>query len=137
MGHRDRRSAPTRLSLSFSLFLNTIFSTFCTSAAELPQSIAPLFQPPAHLQNQFSNYSSLLTFTNGARVQSPADWQKRREEIRTLWQNEIGQWPPLITKPRLEILNTTNRTSFTQHKVGVEVAPNFLLSGYLLIPSSP
>ncbi|HEX7861005.1 MAG TPA: alpha/beta fold hydrolase [Verrucomicrobiae bacterium] len=106
-----------------------------TTAAELPQEIAPLFQPPARLQNQFGNYSSLLTFTNGTRVQSAADWQKRREEIRTLWQNEIGQWPPLLEKPRFEILNTTNRASFTQHSIRVEVAPNFLLNGYLLIPS--
>lgn len=105
-----------------------------SSAAELPPALAPLFRPPADLQNQFSNYSSLLTFSNGTRVQSPVDWQKRRAEIRTLWENEIGHWPALIQKPRLEILATTNRGSFTQHSIRVEVAPNFLLAGYLLIP---
>jgi hypothetical protein len=147
--YRDHSEVQTQTNMSFIrrksvswgntlLSVSIAFAVFSkSSAVELPAKIADLFQPPARLQNQFSNYSSLLTFTNGTRVQSPADWQKRRAEIRTLWQNEIGQWPPLLENPRLEILNTTNRASFTQHSIRVEVAPNFLLNGYLLIPSAP
>jgi hypothetical protein len=104
-------------------------------AADPPKEIAPLFAPPGEFKNDFGKYRSLLVFTDGSPVRSAVDWQKRRAEIRSEWEREIGRWPELIAQPKLEYLSTTNRESFKQHRVRVEVAPGAVQEGYLLVPS--
>jgi hypothetical protein len=106
-----------------------------TFAAEMPATIAPLFAPPDKLKGDFGKYAPLLVFTNGAPVRSAADWEKRRAEIRFEWEREIGRWPELIAQPKLEYISTTNRESFKQHRVRVEIAPGVMHDGYLLVPS--
>jgi hypothetical protein len=61
-----------------------------------PSAITNLFTPPRAFLHEFGKYSSLLTFRDGTRVRTPADWQKRRAEIRAEWEREIGTWPPLL-----------------------------------------
>ena len=46
----------------------------------------------------------------------------------------MGPWPPLIEKPKVEILATSRRDNFTQHRVRVEIAPQQSGEGWLLIP---
>jgi hypothetical protein len=104
-------------------------------AADLPKELAALFSPAAEFQNNFGQYKSLLVFSNGSPVRSAADWEKRRAEIRAEWESHIGRWPELVARPKLEYLSTTNRESFQQHRVRVEVAPGVLQEGYLLVPS--
>src|SRR5690606_32474574 len=56
------------------------------------------------------------------------------EELQAAWEREIGQWPALIENPKLEILSATNRENFVQQRVRVELGPNYLAEGWLLVP---
>jgi hypothetical protein len=46
----------------------------------------------------------------------------------------MGPWPPLLDRPQLKILEKTPRESFTQCRIEVEIAPQKMTAGYLLIP---
>jgi len=100
-------------------------------------SLAALFHPPPALASDFGSYRSLLIFEDGTPVRTATDWPRRRAEIRQLWENEIGRWPPLLPKPALKILGTTNRGGFVQHSIRLETAPGQHLAGYLLQPPGP
>jgi len=76
-----------------------------------------------------------LRFDDGALVETPADWQKRRAEILATWRRLTGPWPSLIEKPQVRCAEQTKRDNFVQHKVTVEIAPNDqTVDGYLLVP---
>jgi dienelactone hydrolase len=101
----------------------------------IPGQIAPFFNPPPELANDFGKYRSPLRFYNGTPVKTKKDWQKRRNEILKTWHRIMGHWPPLIEKPKIEYLGNKRRENFTQHKVRLEIAPNRqTVDGYLLVP---
>lgn len=99
-----------------SLLLLAAIFVHCGGAATLDS----LFAPPAEFRNDFGKYPALST---------------NQAAIRAIWEKEIGQWPPLIERPQLEILSTTNRDVFTQQRVRVQVAEKQKLEGWLLTPS--
>ena len=102
---------------------------------DVPQKIAPFFNPPREFIDDFGDYKSPLKFYDGTPVKTPAEWQKRRQEILTTWHNIMGAWPALIEKPKIEYLAKDRRELFTQHQVSVEIAPNeHTVKGYLLVP---
>ena len=96
--------------------------------------IASYFSPPQRWQGEFGNYTSPLEFADGTTVKTPADWQRRRTEIVTQWQGLLGEWPSLITEPKVEVLDTTRRDNFTQHRIRFNWTPHEQTTGYLLIP---
>ena len=96
--------------------------------------IAPFFKPPPEFAGDLGDYRSPLVFDDGRPVKTPADWQKRREEILAYWHKVMGPWPPLVEKPAIECLETTRREDFTQKKVRLPVAPGVTWEGYLLVP---
>ncbi len=98
------------------------------------QTIAPHFTPPTQWTGELGDYRSPLLFSNGDAVQTPADWQKRRAQILQEWHGLMGEWPELITNPKVEILETTRRDNFQQLKVQFLWTPKDLTTGYLLIP---
>jgi hypothetical protein len=101
----------------------------------LPAELEPLFQPPAEFANQFGAFRSPLKFADGTDVKTPADWARRRAEIREHWFAVMGPWPPLLEKPQLNILEKTPRENFMQCRIEVEIAAGRMASGYLLIPN--
>lgn len=102
---------------------------------KLPDLLSPLFSPPAEYAGQLGGFRSPLKFDDGREVKTPADWAKRRQEIRQHWMEVMGPWPPLLEKPRLTILEKTPRENFTQCRIEVEIAPGRMSAGYLLIPA--
>ena len=104
------------------------------AATEKWEQIAPYFSPPAEYAGKFGEYRSPLRFEDGTPVQTPEDWQRRREEILRHWHGVMGEWPPLIETPRIEYLETKRREDFIQHRIRLEVAPERMLEGYLLMP---
>lgn len=98
------------------------------------EKIAAHFKPPAEHAGKLGEYRSPLLFNDGSPVKTPEDWQRRRQEIRDHWHAVTGAWPPVIEKPKLEYVETAKREDFTQHKVRVQVAPEHLVDGYLLVP---
>jgi hypothetical protein len=114
---------------------------FCLSALSIATSLglvaalhADDFQPPAEYAGQLGAFRSPLKFYDGTPVKTPADWPRRREEIKKRWHEIMGPWPALIAQPHVDVLETTTREGFTQKKVRVEIAPGQTDDGYLLIP---
>ncbi len=99
------------------------------------ERIAPYFEPPAEFAAKYGDYRSPLRFDDGRSVESAADWQKRRTELLAKWRNLLGQWPPLITKPQVEILESVRRESFQQLRIRFKWTPQETTTGYLLIPA--
>ena len=120
----------------------TILCLFCllisspANSKDAPETIREFFTPP-QFAGDFGSYRSPLKFKDGTPVRTPADWQKRRQEILATWRNLTGFWPPLIEKPEVQYLEQTHRDNFTQHKVTVEIAPGKqTVAGYLLVPDA-
>ncbi|MHC4543663.1 MAG: dienelactone hydrolase family protein [Planctomycetota bacterium] len=101
----------------------------------VPRKIAPFFRPPPELANDFGEYKSALKFYDATLVKTKADWQRRRQEILKTWHGALGDWPPLIEKPKIEYLDKEWRQNFTQHRVRVEIAPEQQkVEAYMLVP---
>lgn len=107
------------------------------SAAGNPaQVLQPCFAPPREFSNRFGAYASPLIFRDGTRVTNVSQWPARRAEIFRAWTGLMGEWPPIIERPKLEILSATNRESFTQERVRLEIAPRQTGEGWLLTPTN-
>lgn len=100
----------------------------------IPRDMERLFAPPPELTGQYGDYRSPLLFRNGARVQSAAEWPRRRSEILHDWQELMGPWPALLKRPKLEVLHESRRENFVQKRVRLEIAPNQSGEGWLLVP---
>ncbi len=101
----------------------------------LPSDMAGYFQAPDQFAGKLGEYRSPLKFYDGREVKTAAEWPKRRAELLAKWQEVMGPWPELIAHPKLEILSSTNRDNFIQHRVKVQYATNQFHEGYLLIPT--
>ncbi|MBM79404.1 MAG: sialidase [Planctomycetaceae bacterium] len=112
-----------------------ILSVTSTVLAEGPwDKIHQYFTPPAEWKGKLGTYWSPLKFADGSTVKSAEDWRRRRQEIITEWESYIGKWPPLITKPKVEVLESKRREDFTQHRVRFNWTPKEKTTGYLLVP---
>ena len=100
-------------------------------------NISPFFQPPAEFAGRLSTNRSPLLFDSGERVTNAADWPRRRAEILKTWYELMGPWPPLLERPKMEVLSETRRENFAQRRVRLEIAPNQTGEGWLLIPDAP
>jgi hypothetical protein len=130
--------APAMMPNALRLFPVIIILSLITSclAAENPcGSLKPFVNPPAAFENNFGAYKSLMSDANGGFLTSPGQWQQRRREIFYYWDKMLGSWPPLISRPKVEILQTTAQDSFTEQRVRVEIAKDQTTDGYLLIPN--
>ncbi|HEY5915456.1 MAG TPA: nucleoside hydrolase-like domain-containing protein, partial [Verrucomicrobiae bacterium] len=96
--------------------------------------LAPLFRPPPEFDGQFGAYRSPLRFADGSMARTAADWSRRRREILGHWQELLGPWPPVLEHPRVEVVGTTHRENFNQHRVRLEIAPDQTGEGWLLVP---
>lgn len=98
------------------------------------EQIEPFFAPPETWRGKFGDYSSPLLFADGTRASTPQEWQRRRAEILAQWERLLGTWPPLITDPEVEFLDSKHRENFTQHRIRFAWTPHEKTVGYLLIP---
>jgi dienelactone hydrolase len=106
-----------------------------TAREELWQRIAPFVQPPADYAGQFGAYRSPLEFADGTRVETPADWDRRRQEILETWHRRLGAWPALVERPTVTTLETLPRDGYEQRHVQIQVSMDDVVAdGYLLIP---
>lgn len=96
--------------------------------------LEPHFRVPDEFAKDFGDYRSPLIFNDGSMVETPTDWARRRAEIQVQWEQLLGEWPPLITEPKVEILKTERRENFTKHTVRFLWTPVEETTGYLMIP---
>ena len=92
------------------------------------------FQVPKAFKNDFGSFRSPLQFDDGTQVQNPSDWQRRRAELLQAWQTMLGKWPALLTDQELQIVESTQRENFVQHRVRFRWTPDETTEGYLLVP---
>lgn len=102
--------------------------------AETGVDIAPFFAPPAGLPLDVDRYKSPLVFDDGRPVTTPDEWRQRRQELLRFWHQALGPWPPLLERPRIEVLESVERAGFTQNRVRLPAAPDLNIEGYLLVP---
>lgn len=112
--------------------LAALFALVSIAFAEGPFAVVP-----AEFATQNPVGASPLVFRDGTTVKTPQDWQRRRQEILREWHAIMGAWPPVIEKPKIEVLETTTRgNGITQRKVRIEIAPGQAGEGYLLLPNA-
>ncbi len=99
-----------------------------------PAEIAPFFNPPAEFANDTGSYKDLLKFDDGRHVTNAAQWRERRGEIKEYWLGKIGAPPPLIERPKVEFQGEERLDGYTRKKLLVEVSPDRITPGYILIP---
>jgi dienelactone hydrolase len=123
------------LSLASASVSRVLGDDAASAKKKLWKQIEPYFQPPLEFAGQLGDYHSPLIFNDGTPVKSAADWPKRRAEILATWHKRLGAWPPLVTKPAVKVLETTDRDGITQHHVHVQISPDGKVAdGYLLLP---
>ncbi|MEO2016874.1 MAG: sialidase, partial [Fuerstiella sp.] len=122
------------ITLSYAGAQNDAAKTVATHASESWDAIRTHFDPPAAFANDFGPQRSPLLFDDGSIVHSPADWNRRRIELLDQWTKLLGQWPPLITQPHVEVLETERRENFVQQKIRFLWTLNESTTAYLLVP---
>ena len=111
--------------------------SLCVADDSAWPKIEKYFQPPAEFAKDFGPYRSPLKFNDGSEVKTAEDWAKRRKEIADLWHKRLGAWPPLLEKPKVEVLETKEKEGYTQKHVHVQVsADGKIAEGYLLTPTA-
>ncbi len=103
----------------------------------MAQGDVPFAHVPIDFANKLADLRSPLLFNDGSVVKSQADWQKRRGEILTNWHGMMGPWPAIVDRPKMTVLDTTVRGDITQRRVRVQIAPDQISDGYVLIPKGP
>jgi dienelactone hydrolase len=105
-------------------------------ADQPPAALAPFFTPPEKYRTDFGSFRSPLLFADGTRVRTAADWPRRRAEILSTWHKVMGPWPPLIEKPRVEVVGKVRRGNITQHQLRIEIAlGGEMVDALLLVPN--
>lgn len=122
------------------LFVFALLFLFTDSPAQQTADhwshLKPYFQTPKDYKGQLGDFRSPLRFYDGRPVANAKDWQKRKVEIRTRWQELMGPWPELLTKQQFKIVSSQKRENFTQHTVRFFWMPGVETEGYLLVPES-
>ncbi|MFM7114159.1 MAG: sialidase, partial [Planctomycetota bacterium] len=114
-----------------------LFAVLEAPRADFPADLAPHFKPPAELAGAMGKHKSPLVFDNGNPVKTPADWARRREEIKAYWHGMMGAWPPIIAKPAVEHLDKQMIDGVAVTRIRIETAPGRHVSdAYLLKPAS-
>jgi dienelactone hydrolase len=96
--------------------------------------VAPGFETPAQWAGNYGGYRSPLRFTDGTEVATTEDWARRREEILDQWHGLMGEWPPLLERPGMEVLQSETHPGFVQHRVRFEIAADRFEEGWMLVP---
>ena len=100
-----------------------------------PEELAAFFRPPQEYRDDLGNFRSPLLFDDGSRVDSAADWPRRRQEILSTWQDTTGPWPALIEKPRVESVKITRREDITQRQIRIEIGlDRQMVDAFMLVP---
>ncbi|HEY7116213.1 MAG TPA: hypothetical protein VH475_06495 [Tepidisphaeraceae bacterium] len=112
--------------------------TLSVRSADLPApppELSEFFNPPEQYRADLGRFRSPLLFDDGTRVETPADWQRRRTQILATWHRIMGPWPDLIGEPRMQTLATTRRENITQREVRLGIALGGQdVDGLLLVP---
>lgn len=105
-----------------------------TEIEKIWEKISPCFNPVLEYRDIYGNYRSPLKFYNGDPVKTAADWNIRRKEILTRWNEMMRKWPTFLKNQKMEIIETTPEDGFIKHRIQFDWLPGEPTEGYLLIP---
>ena len=108
-----------------------------TSGSSLAKDDVPNSKVPFEFANKLAELPSPLVFKDGSSVKSSADWQRRRDEVLKDWHGIMGEWPPIVVHPKMDVLETTVRGDIAQRRIRVQIAPDQSCDGFVLIPKGP
>lgn len=104
--------------------------------AALLQTSDVLYEPPEKYRGDLGDFRPLLSFDDGRPVKTPADWAERRKEILKKWTGLLGEWPPLLEKPGVQVQwKETAPEGFTRSRVEIDIAPGRKTAAFLLVPA--
>ncbi len=133
----------TTMDASRSPWMLAVAHVLIAAASVAAQTAGPPFdpvayQPPPEFKGQAGNYRSPLVFEDGRPISTAADWPERRRELLRHWHQEMGAWPPLVERPRLEELSREERPGYSQRHIRLQIAPDRVTDdAYLLVPHGP
>ncbi|GAA5220242.1 prolyl oligopeptidase family serine peptidase [Membranihabitans marinus] len=96
--------------------------------------IDTFFAPPSKYKDVYGDFRSPLVFYDGKEVKNKGQWRKRRKEIRSQWMSMMGEWPDLMKKQKMKVIDSEELENFVQHRVEFYWTPTEKTQGYLLIP---
>ncbi len=99
-------------------------STLLGQNPGLPADLVPWFQPPEQHAKPAARHRSPLLFEDGRPVRTPEDWARRKAEIRAHWHGLMGQWPPILERPKVERLDTQTIDGISVRRIRLETAPS-------------
>lgn len=100
--------------------------------------LAEIQQRPLLLPSDTTRLQSLLVDEAGKRIQSVADWESRRQQLRHWWLNFLGPMPAERSAvPRLNVLEEYRPEGVIRQLVRFEVEPGLETEAYLLKPIAP
>ncbi len=105
-----------------------------TNPSQAWRKIQAAFEPPAPRATHVTAYRSPLIQRDGTTVKTRSAWTKRRGEILREWHEIMGPWPAVLHKPLIQVLDTTPRDNFKQHRVELPIAEDQTARGWLLEP---
>src|SRR5437867_616983 len=118
------------------LFFLTLFSLpLCAAELNPEADLSAFYSPPAEFKGDVGKYKLPLPDPN-LRPDVGRQWKLRRSIILAQWHRIMGPWPELLSNPKIEFLDKTNRENFVQHRIRVQTARGQTIAGYLLIPSA-
>ncbi len=102
--------------------------------AQSDEAYAAIYQPPVEYANQLGVYRSPLIFEDGTRVQSAAEWPRRRAEILRHWTDSMGAWPAVLSNPKFEVTEKSEREGIAQWHVRIQTSAEQEQMAWLLKP---
>lgn len=105
-----------------------------STRAAIWTEIDTFFAPPSKYKDVYGDFRSPLVFYDGKEVKNKRQWRKRRKEIRSQWMSMMGEWPDLMKKQKMKVIDSEERENFVQHRVEFYWTPTEKTQGYLLIP---
>ncbi|MGK9125759.1 S9 family peptidase [Olivibacter sp. SA151] len=125
------------LYLGFAFSLNAQETTLFNSQKEkIWKKIAPYFSPPQEFKDKQDSLRPLNIFYNGDSVSTVQDFSKRQLEIKKRWDSLMGNWPALLKKQQLSIIDTNEKESYFECEVKFYWTPTEETTGYLLVPKT-
>ncbi len=101
------------------------------------RDVVQQFSPPPEFAGDLGTYKSPLKFDDGRVVGDAAEWPARRAEILKTWRDQMGAPPPLIERPKVEVVKEEREQGYTRRSVRIEVSPDRTTPGYVLTPDGP
>ena len=116
------------------LTLGVIAQSASAQSSTARERLRSYTQPPVQFDEELGSYRSPLRTASGDPITTAEGWRARREELRAEWMELMGQWPPLNTRPEVEVLDRQQRENFQQLTIRFRWTPENLTTGYLLLP---